>query len=312
MNELMTVEVKTPANITAEDIKKYFCEKATDKEVFMFLQVCKMCNLNPFKREAYLVKYKDDQPAQILTGYDVYIKRAERSGKYGGMKAWTEGEVSSGNLKGCVDVYRKDWQNPLHQEADYSEYVQMKQDFQTKKYVPNKFWREKPKTMIKKVAISQAFRLAFPDEFDGMPYTKEEMNNVDQEAIEITPSKPVVSMPTSKDTAKMAIAQPELSLQSKQGIVEEPVKVELPPFRTITEKEGKALIALAIKNGYTKEDVKEFARDLGYKRISEINESDLETAVEFFKVPADQRIEEAVKNKDEVIDPKDVVWDENE
>ena len=36
-------------------------------------------------------------------------------------------------------------------------------------------WASKPYTMIKKVAIAQGFRLAFPDEIGGMPYTADEL-----------------------------------------------------------------------------------------------------------------------------------------
>ena len=162
----------TPENITAEDVKKHFCANATDKELMMFLQIAKLNKLNPFKREIYLVKYGDN--ASILTGYEVYLKRAERTKQYGGFKVWIEGEGF--DMKACIDVRRKDWDNPLYHEVDYSEYVQMRWDKELRKKVPNKFWKEKPKTMLKKVVISQALRFAFPDELAGMPYVREEMN----------------------------------------------------------------------------------------------------------------------------------------
>ena len=39
----------------------------TDQEVAMFLNLCKYQRLNPFLKEAYLVKY-GNQPATIVTG----------------------------------------------------------------------------------------------------------------------------------------------------------------------------------------------------------------------------------------------------
>ena len=39
-------------------------------------------------------------------------------------------------------------------------------------------WKEKPKTMIRKVAIVQTFREAFPDELGGL-YSEEEMPEFD-------------------------------------------------------------------------------------------------------------------------------------
>jgi hypothetical protein len=47
-----------------------------------------------------------------------------------------------------------------------------------------KFW-QKAYTMIKKVAISQGFRLCFSDELGGMPYTTEEMPEQNQ-TIDVT------------------------------------------------------------------------------------------------------------------------------
>lgn len=183
-NALATVDnnlIFEPAHLTKETIKKYLCPKASDQELMMGLQIAKTFNLNPLKREVYFVKYKDDQPMQVLTGYEVYLKRAERSGKYDGLEIKSEGSIAEGNLKAVVKVFRNDWKNPLTHEVYYVEYVQLKKNFQTGELEPNTFWKNKPITMIKKVAVSQAFRMAFPDEFDGMPYTSDEV--VDQEKI---------------------------------------------------------------------------------------------------------------------------------
>lgn len=164
-----------PDNLTKETVKKYISLDATDQEIIYFLQICKTFKLNPLKREIYLVKYGNSK-ANILVGYEVYLKRAERSNKWSGMEVTTEGSIENKDLKAIVKIYRKDWSQPLIHEAYYSEYVQTKADG-----TPNTFWKNKPRTMIKKVAISQAFRFAFPDEFDGMPYTSDEV--VDQEKI---------------------------------------------------------------------------------------------------------------------------------
>ena len=49
--------------ITFDDIKKYICPLATEKEIMIFLQVCKMRRLNPFTGEIYLIKYASSQAA---------------------------------------------------------------------------------------------------------------------------------------------------------------------------------------------------------------------------------------------------------
>lgn len=201
-NELATVDndfMFDPKHLTKETIKKYLCPLASDQELTYGLQVAKTFNLNPIKREIYFVKY-GVEPMAILTGYEVYLKRAERSGQWAGMKDWTEGSLKDDNLKACIEVYRKDWVKPLCHEVDYSEYVQRKKDGTI-----NRFWSTKPKTMIKKVAIAQAFRLAFPCEFDGMPYTSDEV--IDQErVIDVTESKlkPEVAMPKALEAPKQA------------------------------------------------------------------------------------------------------------
>lgn len=192
-------DLLTPDTITKEDVKRLICPTATDKEIIMFLQIAKLNQLNYFKREIYLVKYKEGTPASILTGYEVYLKRAERSGKYLGFKVWIEGTVP--DMKACIEVRHKDWNEPLFHEVDYSEYVQMKWDKDTRKRVPNKFWKEKPKTMLKKVAISQGLRFAFPDELAGLPYVREEFNS--EEVIDVKLNgKPAIREPEAIEEAK--------------------------------------------------------------------------------------------------------------
>ena len=51
------------------------------------------------------------------------------------------------------------------------------------------FWTKQPRLMLKKVCISQAFRLAFPDELGGLPYDASEL----PEAETLTPASPVSS-----------------------------------------------------------------------------------------------------------------------
>jgi phage recombination protein Bet len=160
--------------LNPKTVKAYLSQTATEQEIALFLNQCAMFGLNPFKREIYLIKY-GSQPATFVVGYEVYLKRADRSEKWNGLESGTSGEGK--DLKAWAKVYRKDWTAPLYHEVYLEEYVQKKADGS-----PTRFWSEKPRTMLKKVAISQAFRMAFPDEFSGMPYTADEMP-VDQEKL---------------------------------------------------------------------------------------------------------------------------------
>lgn len=132
-----------------------------------YLQICKAFNLNPFKREVHVSMYNGQM--SIITGYETYIKRAERSGVLDGWEVTTDGSVKDDSLKAIITISRKDRSKPFVWEVKYSEYVQ-----RTKDGTPNKFWREKPEHMTKKVAMAQGFRLCFSDELGGMPYTSEE------------------------------------------------------------------------------------------------------------------------------------------
>lgn len=176
------VSTRKAPEINLEIIKKYICPKATDQEAYTFMQLCKAQNLNPFLREAYLVKY-GDEAATIITGKDTFTKRADRLPQYDGFKAGIvvlsqaqivhrEGSLLiSGErlIGGWAEVFRKDRGQSFRNEVSLSEYERKKKDGSL---MSN--WRLMPATMIRKVALVQSLREAFPDEFGGM-YSPEEM-----------------------------------------------------------------------------------------------------------------------------------------
>ena len=163
-----------------------------------FVEVAIAFNLNPFKREIHASVYQKWNPntrekepvLSIITGYEVYLKRAERIGTLEGWHARTEGTVEKGDLKAVITIHKKGWKIPFEHEVDYSEYVQTRTD-KDGRVVPNAMWGGKPKTMIKKVVTAQGFRLAFPDEMGGMPYTSDELPDTmtGGEVRDITPGK---------------------------------------------------------------------------------------------------------------------------
>lgn len=152
-------------------------KKLTEGEKSTYLNIARAFGLNPFKREIHVSKYGENM--SIITGYEVYIKRAERTGQLDGWSATTTGSVASGDLKAIVTIYRKDRSHPFVWEALYEECVQ-----KTNQGAVTKFW-QKAAFMTKKVAISQGFRLCFSDELAGMPYTADEMPS-DNETVDVT------------------------------------------------------------------------------------------------------------------------------
>lgn len=156
--------------------------KLPAKHQAQFLELSQAFQLNPFKREIYAVGYGENW--NIITGYEVYLKRAERIGKLDGWNCIVEG--SGEQMTATVTIYRKDWKMPFSHTVLFSEVCQKTKDGKL-----NSVWAKMPSFMCKKVAIAQGFRLCFPDEFGGMPYTADEMPSEEQyKEINITPEKP--------------------------------------------------------------------------------------------------------------------------
>lgn len=162
--------------LTAANVVNYINKNASKEEVALFLNQCSMFQLNPFKREIYLIKYDPKDKATFVVGYESYLKRADRTGRWNGMETGTIDDPKTGKVvKAWAKICRKDWTAPLYHEVYFEEYAQYHTDYKSGETVLTKFWRDKPRTMLKKVALAQALRLAFPDELGGMPYTIEEM-----------------------------------------------------------------------------------------------------------------------------------------
>ena len=201
--------------VDATAIKSYLCANATKEEIILFLNQCQMFQLNPFKREIYLIKYTN-YPAQIVVGYEAYLKRAERSKQWDGMESGIKGSLKKHDLVAWAKIYRKDWKRPLYHEVDYNEFVKTKADGQT----VIKFWAKMPKTMLKKVAISQAFRLAFPDEMAGMPYIVEEIDQVDDQRLPDALDRFTKETEESKEAEEKADAKAEVAHISNYQVTE--------------------------------------------------------------------------------------------
>jgi|SRR3990172_5944063 len=152
--------------------------KMSDIEKIKFLQIAKAYQLNPFKREiyAYISEYDDvngnhHRDLTVVTGYEVYLKRAERTGKLDGWKAWIDGSGDSTIAK--IMIYRKDWKFPFEHSVKMMEYRQNK-----------KMWKTMPEVMLKKVVTGTGFRLCFPDDMGGLPYLPEEILDDNHKEIE--------------------------------------------------------------------------------------------------------------------------------
>lgn len=179
--------------VTEQDVRDLMAangnamENVTSQEVKMFLRLCQSQRLNPFTKDAYIVKY-GNQPASVIAGKDAFVKRATRNKKYRGHEAGitvigTDGKMhrreGSMLLKGetlvggWAKVYLEGYECPIFEEVALSEYS-----------APDKYgkngWSKMPATMIRKVALCHALREAFPEDLGGL-YGAEEMDQARQQ-----------------------------------------------------------------------------------------------------------------------------------
>ena len=178
--------------LTIGRVKKFLvqgqADKVTDKEVVEFMNLCKYNGLNPFIREAYLIKYGSN--ATMVVSKEALVKRAEQNDDYDGFEAGvyvlskdSELEERKGAMVlpneevvgGWARVYRKGYRVPIETGVAFEEYVGKTSNGET-----NAQWKSKPATMIRKVAIAQALREAFPNNLNQL-FTAEEMSLAEED-----------------------------------------------------------------------------------------------------------------------------------
>jgi phage recombination protein Bet len=169
----LVVEHNDSTIITEKELISYLDtfagnNKLTEQEKKLFIGIARAFGLNPFKREIYAIAYGegDKRKCSIITGYEVYLKRAETSGL---LKGWKTEFPEKGVCR--ITINRKDWESPFIHEVFFEEAVQLTRDGN-----PNQSWTKMPRTMLRKVAIGQGFRLCFPSECGGMPYEESEID----------------------------------------------------------------------------------------------------------------------------------------
>ena len=194
-NELMAVEFKSLSGLMvkldANTVKNTLTRgngKVTDQEVAMFLRTCQAKQLDPLENgEVYLIKYDDKAPAQFVVGCHAYIRRADHFPEYRGYKSGItvlrksqNGEMSVVQKEGSC-VYKALGEELIggwcrvRRERSPGNIEETFVEVSLEEYSSGQSnWRSKPATMIQKVAKSQAFRAAFPNEYEGI-YTVDEM-----------------------------------------------------------------------------------------------------------------------------------------
>ena len=155
-------------------------------EFKMFASLCKARGLNPFLKEAYIIKF-GSLPAQIVVGKDAILKRAilnpDFDGREQGIIVLNEdGQTIEKNgtfilqsellVGGWAKVYRKNWTKPVYITVTFSEVANKKRDGNL-----NSNWLNQGATMVEKVALVRALREAFVEDTAGM-YEAEELTHI--------------------------------------------------------------------------------------------------------------------------------------
>lgn len=200
MSELVKTDIEWLSPENKKIIRsQFFPPNASDAEMQYCIGVAKAFNLNPILKQIYFVprrsKVNDQWIEKIepLAGRDSFLTLAHRSGKFDGIESKVEiketpvlkdGKWSKENdLVATAIVYKKGSDRPFIVSVNYREYVQ-----KTSKGEITQFWRDKPETMLKKVAESQVLRKAF--DITGL-YAEEEYNqDVVDVKVEEKPTKP--------------------------------------------------------------------------------------------------------------------------
>jgi len=147
----------------------YLPKNTPPEQVKMYADICRHLGLDPFKRQVYLIEYKSKNGGKTYSlqiSQDGLLAMAHRTGEFAGVDNPEPISDKDGTLVAAkCTAYRfmQGEARPFTSKVLRKEYDQ-----------GNSIWKNKPFTMLGKVARVQALRLAFPDDTAGL-YTTEEM-----------------------------------------------------------------------------------------------------------------------------------------
>ena len=189
--------------------------EASDKDVFSFLAKCRARGLNPLAGDAYMTSYRNrdgSTSTSVIVSKDYFVRTATQQAGFDGMRAgvvvanrktgeltYREGSIVGKNSEclvgGWAEVYDKGRRFASRAEVSLDEYDQGRS-----------LWKSKPATMIRKVALVQALREAYPGAFGGI-YDRDEMP---EPVIPIPDAPTVDEQPADAEAVEAeTVAEPE-------------------------------------------------------------------------------------------------------
>ena len=288
----------------------------SDTQFTLFLGIAQANGLNPFKREIYAIPYKKRNPAKwieevtlsIVTWYQTYIERADRSGALDGWSVETFKDEEWKLSHATITIHRKNFAHPFQWTVEMEEVAKYSTDKKTGTRILQWLWKTMPKFMLKKVAIAQWFRLAFPNELGGMPYIEQELTTG-----EVINMEPIVQI-TDEQKKKIGAARWELR---EKAMTHKPNEVDKEWNLRYTKENIDSARKKMIKSLYWKDSMKDMTKDeasafikkieeitiwMGEKIVEEKEESLKEKMAEAGKKVADKKATEPEQPKETTID----------
>lgn len=236
-NELTQKQIKRDISVNAsdwtpQDIKRYFDPQnlLTEKQVGQALSLIKGRNLNPLANEVYIVAYKNKDgytEFSLIVSKEAFLKRAAKCKDYEGFEAGVVVVDKNGVMHerkgslvlpgdtlvgGWARVYRKSFKVPIEIFVSREEYDKKRST-----------WNTMPATMIRKTALVNALREAFPEDLGNM-YTEDDGGETFDRIKDVTPQE------SREDVVARKMAQIE-QFNKEQEVnhpVPEPTQVEEP------------------------------------------------------------------------------------
>lgn len=295
--------------LSVATVKQYLVSgggNVSNQEVMMFMKLCQGQKLNPFTREAYLVKY-GNQSASIVVGKDAFTRRAEANPNYKGVKSGVivvnlnkqiENREGTFYLKGREElvggwarVSFKDNKDEVFNTVSLDEYIGRKKDGSIQS-----MWATKPATMIRKVALVQALRDAFPNSLSQM-YVAEEVQ-VDESELPVHE----VDVKEEQRQAAHVDAPPQPATQNTKAQV-----MQLAREKELMAGEGRGANVEALEKfanehgislrGMTEEQAEQLVKLLmEYTPVQEVPEEDIQQV---------EVVDAGVVNEENTQDPED-------
>lgn len=202
---------------TFQDIKRYYDPQdlLTEKQVGQALSLIKGRNLNPLLNEVYIVAYKKKNGGaefSLIVSKEAFLKRAAQNPNYEGFEAGVVVVDDSGDMVerkgalllpndtlvgGWARVYRKNFKVPVEVFVSREEYDKKQST-----------WNAMPATMIRKTALVNALREAFPEDLGNM-YTEDDGGETFDRIKDVTPQE------TQEDVRARKLAQIEQMKQEQ-------------------------------------------------------------------------------------------------